>query len=215
MKQTTLNLIYRSALLVSLVSCKQPVNYSINNLPKPEIKGGKPLMIALRDRCSTREFNSKEFTSQQISNLLWAADGINRPETGKLTAPSACNRQDIDTYVALKSGVYLFNIKKHQLDKKIDTDIRANIGMQAFVKEAPLCLIFVADLSKTCGDDTSKIIDAAADAAYISENVYLYCASENLATVVLGMTNRSFLSNKLSLRKEQKIVFAQPVGFKK
>jgi hypothetical protein len=87
--------------------------------------------------------------------------------------------------------------------------------MQAFVKEAPLCLIFVADLAKTCGDDTSKLIDSAADAAYISENVYLYCASENLATVVLGMVNRTYLNNKLLLRKEQKIVFAQPVGFKK
>jgi nitroreductase len=204
-----------SVAIIILFSCKQTTNYSINNLPQPEIKGGKPLMIALRDRCSTREFSNKEFTPQQISNLLWAADGINRPESGKLTAPSACNRQDIDIYVALKSGVYLFKSKEHQLDKKLGTDIRVNIGMQVFVKEAPLCLIYVADLAKTCGNDTSKIIDAAADAAYISENVYLYCSSENLATVVLGMVNRSFLSNILQLRKEQKIVFAQPLGFKK
>jgi len=215
MKPFTFNLFCRTALLVSLISCKQPVNYSINNLPKPEIKGGKPLMIALRDRCSTREFSNKELTVQEISNLLWAANGINRPETGKHTAPSACNRQDIDIYVALKSGVFFYNSVNHQLQKKFDTDIRENIGMQAFVKEAPLCLIFVADLAKTCGDDTSKIIDSAADAAYISENVYLYCASENLATVVLGMVNRTYLNNKLLLRKEQKIVFAQPVGFKK
>ncbi len=172
-------------------------------------------MNALRERCSTRKFSNKEFTPQEISDLLWAANGVNRPETGGRTAPSACNRQDIDIYIALKSGVYLYNFKEQKLDKKIDVDVRADISTQAFVKEAPLCLIFIADLAKTCGDDSSKIIYSAADAAYISENVYLYSASENLATVILGMVNRSFLSNKLLLRKEQKVIFAQPVGFKK
>lgn len=201
--------------IIILFSCKQSVTNSVENLPKPEIKGGKPLMIALRDRCSTREFSNKEFTAQEISNLLWSANGINRPETGKRTAPSACNRQDIDIYVALKSGVYLFNFKKHQLDKIINTDIRDSIGIQQFVREAPLCLILVADTSKTCGKDTSIIIDYSADAAYISENVYLFCASENLATVVLGMVNHSFVSNKLHLGKKQKVIFAQPAGFKK
>ena len=203
------------ACIIILFSCKQSAINSVDNLPKPEIKGGKPLMIALRDRCSTREFSNKELTVQEISNLLWAANGINRPEMGKHTAPSACNRQDIDIYVALKSGVFFYNSINQQLEKKIDNDIRADIGRQAFVKEAPICLIYVADFAKTCGDDSSKIIYSSADAAYISENVYLFCASENLATVVLGMVDRTFLSNKLLLRKEQKIIFAQPVGFKK
>lgn len=210
-----LKVFYWLTMLICIVSCKHSTNYSIDNLPKPETKGGKPLMIALRERCSTREFSKKELSTQEISNLLWAANGINRSETDRRTAPSACNRQDIDIYVALNCGVYLFNFKEHKLNKLMDTDIRANIGMQAFVKDAPLCLIYVADLAKTCGDDSSKIIYSSADAAYVSENVYLFCASENLATVVLGMVNRSFLSNKLLLRKEQKVIFAQPVGFKK
>ena len=198
--------------VVVLFTCKPGVTGDSEQLPKPEIKGGKPLMIALRDRCSTREFSKKELTSQELSNLLWAANGINRSETGKRTAPSACNNQDIDIYVALKSGVYLYHFKEHQLEKRTDMDIRSEIGPQSFIKDAPVTLIFVADFKKTCGNDSSKIIYSSADAAYISENVYLFCASENLATVVLGMVNRAKLSEKLALRKEQKIVFAQPVG---
>jgi nitroreductase len=210
-----LKLYYYLLSITVLFACKQAIPGSIDNLPKPEIKGGKPLMIALRDRCSTREFSNKELSVREISNLLWAANGINRTGTDKHTAPSACNRQDIDIYVALKSGVYLFDSKNQQLVKKSENDLRADIGNQQFVKDAPVCLIYIADFSKTCGDDSSKIIYSSADAAYISENVYLFCASENLATVVLGMVNRSFVSKKLLLSKEQKIIFAQPVGFKK
>jgi nitroreductase len=210
-----INFYFYLASIIILASCKPATTSLSDKLPKPEIKGGKPLMIALRDRCSTREFSNNELTPQQISNLLWAANGINRTETVGHTAPSACNRQDIDIYVALKSGTYLYDSKEHRLEKKMDEDIRTGIGMQPFVKEAPICLVYIADFTKTCGDDSSKIIYSSADAAYISENVYLFCASENLATVVLGMVNRSFLRNKLSLTKEQKVIFAQPVGYKK
>lgn len=201
--------------MIGLISCKSPDNFSIDSLPKPEIKGGKPLMLALRDRSTNRDFSNKELPIQRLSNLLWAAGGVNRPETGGRTFPSACNRQEIDIYVALNSGVFIYEFKEHKLNQVLNEDIRKSIGSQEFLKVAPLCFIFVANMDKACGDDSSKIIYTAADAAYISENIYLFCASENLATVVMGMVDCSFLSEKLSLRKEQKIILAQPVGYKK
>lgn len=214
MKNRILLIAICSIIFINLVSCQSPNSYSLENLPKPDIKGGRPLMSALNDRCSTREFSNKELTPQLISNLLWAANGINRPSTTGRTAPSACNRQEIDIYVALKEGTYLFKYKEQKLDKLNDNDIRSEIGVQEFVKNAPLCLIYVADMNKACGNDSMKVVYSAADAAYVSENVYLFCASENLATVVLGSVKRENVSKNLQLGKEKKVIFAQPVGYK-
>ncbi|HOH83840.1 MAG TPA: SagB/ThcOx family dehydrogenase, partial [Bacteroidales bacterium] len=157
-------------------------------LPVANTEGGKPFMETLKDRHTTRSFSEEKLSDQQLSNLLWAAFGINRPESGKRTAPSAMNNQETDIYVCLSSGVFLYDAKKHSLILVVEEDYRKNMGRQDFVASAPVILLFVADYSKM-GEKVSaekKDFYSAVDVGYISQNVYLYCASENLGTVVLG-----------------------------
>jgi SagB-type dehydrogenase family enzyme len=186
------------------------------NLPKPRLGGGKPLMQALAARASSREFSSAELPLQVLGDLLWAADGINRAESGKRTAPSAVNWQNIDIYVALKSGLYLYDVRAHSLKPVLDQDVRAATGKQEFVKDVPLDLVYVADFSKiNRGTDEDKNFYSAAHTGFISQNVYLYCASEGLATVVRGMLDRESLAKTMNLRPDQKIMLAQSVGYPK
>jgi SagB-type dehydrogenase family enzyme len=204
------------AFLALVLSCKPTVMPEpISNLPKPEIKGGKPLMVALLNRRTTRDFSEKDLTMQQISNLLWAANGINRPKTGGHTAPTSQNKQELDIYVAMKSGVYFFDADNHSLKKLFNDDIRSFIGEQDFHKIAPIELIVVADYSKTDTLNEGQRRTASIDAGYISQNIYLFCASENLATVAVGWIKYEILAEKLRLRNNQEIIIAHPVGFKK
>jgi nitroreductase len=185
-------------------------------LLSPQLEGGKSLMQALKERKSLREFSSRELPLQIISDLLWAANGINRPDSGHRTAPSAMNMQEIDIYVAKADGLYLFDAKQNMLISAVGEDIRALTGKQPFVKDAPLNLIYVADLSKmgkTSGSDADFY--ASADTGFISENVYLYCASAGLATVVRGSIDKLVLAKAMKLRPDQKIIFAQTVGYPK
>jgi len=185
-------------------------------LPKPQTEGRKPLMQALKERKSTREFSPKELPLQVISNMLWAACGINRPESGGKTAPSAMDMYEIDIYLAKQDGLYLYDAKNNLLTPVLAQDIREVTGKQPFVKDAPVNLIYVADLSKM--DKLSpKDIDfyAAADTGFISQNVYLYCASEGLATVVRGYFNGPSLSKAMKLRPDQKIILTQTAGYPK
>ncbi len=185
-------------------------------LPKPQITGGKPLMEALSARKSMREFGSQELPLQTISNLLWAAFGINRPESGKRTAPSAANWQEIDIYIAIPKAVYVYDAKTNILKPVISGDLRAQFGRQAFVKTAPVVLAYVADYSKMGrASQTDKDFYAATDTGFISQNVYLFCASEGLNTVVLGVVDRDTLARTLNLKPEQKIILTQPVGYPK
>lgn len=182
-------------------------------LPVPRTKGGKPLLEALSQRQSLRSFSSKEPSSQTLSDLLWAAFGINRKDSGKRTAPSASNRQEIDIYVATKQGVFIYDAKNNQLNPVVSEDVRTVIGRQPFVKDAPVVLVYVADYRRMRGQETQNDFYSAADTGFISQNVYLFCASEGLATVVLGMVNKDALSKKMGLAQEQKIILAQPVGY--
>jgi SagB-type dehydrogenase family enzyme len=184
-------------------------------LPKPQTDGGKPLMQVLNERRTSREFSSEKLPLQVLSNMLWAANGINRPD-GKRTAPSARNMQEIDVYVAMEEGLYLYDAKAHALIGVLAKDIRAETGKQDFVKDAPVNLVFVADFSKMGKtSDDQKEFYAATDTGYISQNVYLYCASEGLATVVRGMVDKPACSAAMKLRSDQKIILAQTVGFPK
>ena len=186
------------------------------NLPKPQTDGGRPLMEVLKDRKSSRAFSSKELPPQVLSNLLWAAFGVNRPESGKRTAPSAVNWQEIDIYVATADGLYLYDAKAHTLKPVLAGDIRAATGRQPFVKEAPVNLIFVADFSKMGkAADEQKDFYSATDTGFISQNVYLYCASEGLATVVRGLVDRPALAKVMKLRPDQRVILAQSVGYPK
>lgn len=161
-------------------------------LPKPQMDGGKPLMQALKERKSTRSFSTEKLPVQTLGNLLWAAFGINRPDSGQRTAPSAVNWQEIDIYVATADGLYLYEAKGHKLQPLLAADLRAATGMQPFVKVAPVNLVYVADYSRMGrGTDEEKHLFSGADTGFIGQNVYLFCASEGLATVVRGSVDRA------------------------
>jgi SagB-type dehydrogenase family enzyme len=186
------------------------------DLPAPHTDGGKPLMQALKDRHSTREFSSQKLSPQTLSDLLWAAFGINRPATGGRTAPSAVNWQEVDIYVATSDGVYVYDAKGNKLDPILTEDVRGSTGTQPFVKDAPVDLVYVADLAKTgkvSGDD--RLLYTGADVGFIAQNVYLYCASEGLNVVVRGSIDRPALAKLMKLRPEQRIMLSQTVGYPK
>jgi SagB-type dehydrogenase family enzyme len=179
------------------------------------MEGGMPLMEALAARCSAREYTDRELPKQVLSDLLWAAFGVNRPASGKRTAPSARNWQEIDVYVATTAGLYRYLAKEHALELVLAEDVRAATGNQSFAGVAPVNLVFVADYAKM-GDapERTKEMYAAADAGFISQNVYLYCASQGLGTVVRGSVDRDALSKKMGLPDDQRVVFAQTVGYR-
>jgi len=186
---------------------------SLHRLPPPDTTGGKPLMQSLKERKTQREFSSRPLPEQVLSNLLWAADGINRPD-GRRTAPSARNWQEIEIYVALESGLFLYEPSHHALRMLLPDDIRNATGNQDFVRTAPVNLIYVADLAKAGPQNNAdNILFVGADCGFIAENVYLFCASEGLATVVRGMVNRTDLAKALKLRADQKILLSQTIGF--
>ena len=183
-------------------------------LPKPQTEGGKPLMEALRLRQSTREYSPKKLSPQMLSNLLWAAFGTNRPD-GRRTAPSANNRQEITVYAALADGLYRYDATAHRLDPVLDQDVRAATGTQDFVAGAPLNLVFVADLGKRSGTPEDQAFYTGADTGFISQNVYLFCASEGLATVVRAGVDRAALAKLMKLGENQRITLVQTVGYPK
>lgn len=185
-------------------------------LLKPQTEGGRPLMQVLKDRKTSRAFSSEKLPQQVLSNLLWAAFGINRPDSGRRTAPSALNWQEIDLYVVLPEGAYLYDAKNHLLKPVSQGDFRAITGRQPFVREAPVNIIYVADFGKTGqAPHDEKELYSAADTGVIVQNVYLYCASEGLATGVRAYIDKPVLSKTLQLRPEQKIILAQSVGYPK
>jgi SagB-type dehydrogenase family enzyme len=185
-------------------------------LPQPQTSGGRPLMQVLKDRHSSRDFSSQKLPPQVLSNLLWAAFGVNRPDSGKRTAPSAMNWQEIDVYVATQDGLYLYDAKANALNPVLAQDVRGATGQQPFVKEAPVTLVYVSDLAKArrAGGE-EQILFTAADTGFIAQNVYLFCASEGLAVVVRGSVDRVALAKLIKLRPDQKIILAQTVGYPK
>ena len=186
-------------------------------LPSPIKTGGKPFMETLNDRQTLREFSDLEFSNQKVSDMLWAAYGINRPDQNKRTAPSARNVQEFEIYVILKGGIYVYDAVNNILIGIAEGDHRAEIGRQDFVATAPMILVFVADFSKYSEnmDEQTKNIYAGIDCGYISQNVYLYAASEGLATVVLGSIHKDKIKNLLLLSDSKKAILAQPIGYVK
>ncbi len=181
-------------------------------LSSPDISGGKPLMQALSQRRSQRAFRQEALPLDMLSNLLWAANGVNRPD-GRRTAPSAGNSQEMDIYVAMSEGLYLYDPVKHVLNPVLDNDLREASGFQDFTQQAALALIFVADTQRLGRYEDMKDFYSAVDAGFVSQNVYLFCASEGLATVVLGWVDKEALAKAMGLNEHQKVVLTQPVGF--
>ncbi|MDC8774445.1 nitroreductase family protein [Roseateles albus] len=179
----------------------------------PQLDGGLPLMQALQRRESQREFSSSVLPAQTLSNLLWAAAGVNRPELGGRTAPSAMNAQEVDLYVALPEGLYRYDAGAHCLKLLQTKDVRPVTGYQDFVDTAPLDLVFVADYRRM------KLVPAKQRGAYanaaagaMAQNVYLYCASIGLATVIRAWIDREALAKAMGLTQDEELLLAQTVG---
>ena len=183
-------------------------------LPAPRMDGGKPLMQALKERQSVRAFSPKALPPQLLSDLLWAAFGINRADSGKRTAPSTMNWQEVGVYAVLENGAYLYDAKANRLKAVAPGDLRKLTGSQGFVATAPLNLVFVVDTTKMKGTSPAdQAMYSGADVGFISQNGYLFCASDGLATVVRGLVDRDALAKALGLAGTQKIILTQTVGY--
>lgn len=184
-------------------------------LIKPDMSRAKTVMNALADRKSTREYASAELSLKDLSDLLWAANGINRPGENKRTAPSAMNRQDVDIYVLLSQGAYVYDAKAHKLNLVAEGDFRAAVaGSQEFVKGAPVCLVLVSDYSKL-GDPKNENTRtmAAVDVGVISQNISIFCSAANLATVPRAFMEKDQLRVALKLKDSQMPILNHPVGY--
>lgn len=184
-------------------------------LPAPDKKGGKPLMQVLNERHSTRSFTDKPIPVEVLSSLLWAAQGVNRDDTDYRTAPSSRNSNEIEIYVVLPEGAYLYKPETHQLRKVVQGDMRAATGTQEFVGTAPLNLVYVVDQSKQPGDFDAKrkLVTACTGVGFIGENVYLFCTSAGLGTVFRAMLDADYIQRRLQLPVFKKVLYAQSVGY--
>jgi len=182
-------------------------------LLQPTRQGGMPLMEALLHRESKREFSPEPLSEQSLADLLWAAAGVNRPELGGRTAPSAMNAQEVQLYVALPKGLFVYEPVAHALRLVAGSDVRRVTGYQDFVDLAALDLIYVADHARM------KLVPAAqrepysfAAAGAMAQNVYLYCASAGISTVVRAWFDRQALAQAMGLGTDQQLLLAQTVG---
>ncbi len=179
----------------------------------PRSAGGKPLIDALKLRRSTREFSGRPLPPQVLSDLLWAAFGVNRP-SGDRTAPYWRHIMVIDVYAAMADGVWLYDPKQHRLLPHLAADIRAQTGQQDFVGSAPLNLVYVAHGERMHDvPPEERRLYASVDVGFIGQNVYLFCASEELATVFRGAVDTTKLGKTMHLGNDQFVTFAQTVGY--
>jgi len=184
------------------------------DLPPPRSEGGKPLIEALRLRRSIREYSPRALPLQVLSDLLWAAFGINRPASGDRTAPYWRHVMVIDIYAAMADGVWLYEPKAHKLLPHLRGDIRAQTGLQDFVAKAPLNLVYVAH-GERMGDISAedRRLYASVDTGFIGQNVYLFCASEGFATVFRAALDYAKLASTMELGAGQFVTFAQTIGY--
>lgn len=183
-------------------------------LPTPQKEGGKAISYCLQNRKSTKAYSSKKLSNQQISNILWAAYGFNR--TDKRTVPSAMNCQEFTLYVFLPDGIYRWNDKTNELTLMAKGDNRELAGGQDYVATAAMNIVYVADYSKMESIAAeSRDNMAYADCGFIAQNVYLYCASENLGCVIRGYVDREMLVKVLNLKAKEKVILSQSIGFPK
>jgi len=197
-----------------LINCSKA--QEVISLPAPTKIGGKPLMETLNERSSSRDFINEDITEQQLSDLLWAANGINREDKNKRTAPSSHNNQDIEIYITTSTGLFLYIAEEHGLIRLSEIDMRNIAGNQDFVKKASVNLIYVSDFDKLGkGSDESKLVTAATHCGFIGQNVYLYCASEGLISVFRAWINKDKIAKTLKLNPNQHVIYSQSVGLAK
>jgi SagB-type dehydrogenase family enzyme len=184
-------------------------------LPEPNKTGGKPLMQALNERKTQRTFAETELSMQQISDMLWAASGVNR-EDGRMTAPTASNNQQVVIFIGLKDAVYEYLPKTHELKLIVAGDHRAVFSKHPFAKTAPVALAFVSNYDKMSKyNDETRWKYSCTDVGNVSQNVYLYASSEGLATVVLGGFDAEPLKAELGLGDNYVPILTQVIGFPK
>ncbi len=182
-------------------------------LPAPRRQGGLPLLSALDLRRSIRDYSDRPLSAQTMSDLLWAAFGVNRP-SGDRTAPYWRHVMVMDVYVSMADGVWLYEPQAHALLLHQEDDIRAETGLQDFVATAPINLVYVAhgERMKDVSPEDRRLY-ASVDAGFIGQNVYLFCASEGLATVFRAAVDYPRLARALNLPSQQFVTFAQTVGY--
>ena len=182
-------------------------------LPVPRSDGGMALTQALKNRRSTREYSDRPLPMQVLSDLLWAAFGVNRP-SGDRTAPYCRHVMVMDIYLAMADGVWLYEPIAHALLPRSTNDIRAQTGLQDFCASAPLNLVYVVHGERMEDfTDEERRLYGSVDAGFIGQNVYLFCASEGLATIFRGSIDGSTLARTLHLSKQEFVTFAQTVGY--
>lgn len=186
-------------------------------LPAPQKSGGKALMDCLNERQTDRNFNTKPLSLQDLSDLVWAAYGINRPESGKRTIPTATNWQEMVLYVATADGIFRYNAEQHELELVKKGDYRKNCGPQPFMTAAPVCFIYTADHNKKgrISNPEHQKEYSYHHAGYMAQSVYLVCAAKDMATVVIGSVNKEELAKIIGLPDKHIVIYTQPVGYKK
>ena len=185
-------------------------------LNSPNKSRGSAVMKALSDRQSVREYDTKELSLQDLSDLLWAANGVNRTD-GKRTAPSAMNRQEIDVYVINKDGAYFYDAANQLLKPVAKGDFRKEVASgQDFVTTAPVSIVLVANLEKL-GNPTSEgtRVTAGLDAGIVNQNINIFCAAVGLVTVPRGTMNKDELKKILKLSDNHYLMLNNPVGYPK
>lgn len=185
-------------------------------LQKPDLDSGDVLMKTFQNRQSTREYSNKNISLKHLSEMLWAAYGVNR-EDGKRTVPSAVALYPLKIYAVLANGIYLYDPAAHELQPVVEGDYREFAGLQPFVKTAPLNLVLIADYGKYQGDrpipQEKWLYLASLDAGHCTQNVYLYCASEGLKAVVRAGAQEEKLLELLGLKENHQFIVAQTVGY--
>lgn len=197
------------ALMMMLSTSMMAQNVQQLPAPKFDKKSNMSLIDVLQKRESVREYAADPLTDQELSNILWGACGINRPESKRLTAPSAVNAQDIIVYVCRADGAWRYDAQQNTLTRITELDLRKAVaGRQPFAANAPVCLLLVSDLSKLRGNREY----GAMDAGYVSENIYLICTAMGLKTVARAMMERDALVRELGLNDSQVPMLNHPIG---
>ncbi|MDR1045027.1 MAG: nitroreductase family protein [Candidatus Adiutrix sp.] len=215
--------LFRVSLLLALILTfgSPPAAGAQDNLKlaQPALTQGQTVLQALKARKSERDFGSAELSRQRLSEVLWAAGGVNRQlPDGRVgrTAPSSHGDQAIEIYALTKDAVYKYDHLGHELVFLLDGDHRAAAGVQSYVAGAPLNLIYAADLSRVSGDtEADKLAAVYMDVGHISENVYLYGASAGLNVICRSSIDRDELKSLLKLPEHYLPLLGQTVGLPK
>ncbi len=198
----------------TLLSIRLLAQDNLIRLPEPTTKGGMPLMEALNTRHSERAFSARELDLQTLSDILWAGFGYNRRDTKRRTAPTSMNFQEIEIYAAMVGGLYRYNAWDNTLELVHNRDIRAATGTQAYVATAPLNLIYVADQRKVRNPGSESQLRASyANTGFIAQNVYLYCSSAGLVSVIRALFNEGELVKAMGLDESMKIILCHSIGY--